>query len=105
MAIRITQKDDKKLTLSGTSTELNSVYARLEIALFPDGTSANAGLHVYDSKSSYTAGKRTARVDDLILSRRVELEEGVEQTLSSVHDAVKELIKADGYTATVVDLS
>lgn len=104
MAIRITQKDDKKLTLSGTSTELNSIYARLEITMHPDGKQAQAGLYLYDSKSSYTSGKQTARVEEIDTLKSVTLAEGVKQTLTDVHNAVKELIKADGYTVAIVDL-
>ena len=105
MALTITKKGDAKLQLDGTSLELDSVYARLEMVLRPDGKSVDASLYLYDAKASYTSGKNRVKINainkdgegndtskTLQTFYRVSLIDGKAQSLGDIHDAVKRLI-------------
>ena len=117
MALTITKKCDAKLGLDGTSLELDSVYARLEMVLRPDGKSVATTLYLYDAKASYTAGKSRVKINainkdgegndtskELQTFYMVSLDEGKAQSLGDIHDAVKTLVAADGYTVAKKDL-
>ena len=106
MALEITAAGDAKLLISGTSTELASVYARIEFALPKTGENMQGALYLYEDKAKYVADQGSLlRLDDLATNYAVSIDIATEtQSLQTGHDKIKEDLEAAGYTVAIVDL-
>ena len=105
MALTITANGDASLTISGTSTTLNEVYARLEFGCPKSGESMNAALYVYATKALYeSAPNSLLRLDELITNFNVDVVAPAIQSLQVGHEGVKAELETLGYTVEIVDL-
>ncbi len=106
MALEITAAGEAKLPISGTSTELASVYARIEFALPKSGESMQGALYVYEDKAKYVADPGSLlKLEDFTTSYPIEIDIATEsQSLQTGHDKIKADLEAVGYTIVIVDL-
>ena len=93
------------LTIQGTSTTVDSVYSRLEIALFPSGRNMQVSSLVYGAKSNYSAGDSILRIKELQNSLfNFDVASGETQSMLLAHQKVEAQLEADGYSVVIVDL-
>ena len=106
MALEITAQGDAKLQISGTTTELSSVYARLEFGLPKNGESMSGALYVYAAKSEYdNSPSSLLKLDNLITGYNVAIDIATEtQSLQVGHEKIKEELETAGYTVAIIDL-
>jgi len=106
MALTITAAGDAKLTVSGTTTELTDVYARIEFALPKTGESMQGALYLYQDKAKYEAEPGSLlKLDNLATNYTALIDIATEtQSLQIGHDKIKEDLEAAGYTVTIEDL-
>ena len=106
MALEITAQGEAKLVISGTTTELASIYARIEFACPKDGASMNGALYNYAAKAEYEANSGSLlKLDDLTTGYNVEIDTATEtQSLQTGHDKIKEVLEEAGYSVIIVDL-
>jgi len=106
MALEITAQGDAKLVISGTTTELASIYARIEFACPKNGASMQGALYNYAAKAEYDANPGSLlKLDDLTTSYNVEIDIATEtQSLQTGHDKIKEELETAGYSVSIVDL-
>ena len=107
MALEITAQGEANLKISGTNTELSSVYARIEFALPKNGESMGGALYVYSAKAEFTANPASLlKIDDLITGYNVEIDTATEtQSLQTGHNKIKEVLEEAGYSVVIVDLA
>jgi len=107
MALEISAQNDAKLIISGTTTELPSIYSRLEFGLNKDGASMSCTLFNYNAKTNYESEINSLlRIENLITSYKIEIDVAIEeQSLLVGHQKVQSQIEALGYSVTIVDLS
>ena len=108
MALIITAAGDAKLTISGTNTELASVYSRVEFVFNKNGSNSNASMYFYQSKDYYDAGGASIlKLKELgspstfsfIIDTSTE-----KQSLQTGSEAAKTQLEAMGYSVVLVDL-
>ena len=107
MALEITATATSKLTIKGTTIELNSIYSRLEFALPKNGESMQAALYNYESKALYeTEDSSFLKTEELQDNYEitVDVAAGEEQSLQLGHQKVKEQLESEGYTVVIVGL-
>jgi len=106
MALEITAAGDAKLPISGTSTELASVYARIEFALPKNGETMQGALYLYEDKAKYVADPGSLlKLDNLATIYTVSIDITTEtQSLQIGHDKIKTDLETTGYTVVIVDL-
>ena len=107
MALEITAQGDAKLVISGTTTELATIYARIEFGLPKSGESMSGALYIYSAKSEYdTSPNSLLRIDDFITGYNIEVDIATEtQSLQTGHEKIKEELEVIGYSVAIVDLS
>jgi len=106
MALEITAAGDAKLRISGTATELASIYSRLTFSFNYDGSNSGATLYNYSSKTEYEALPNDllsvngfSSYISFLIDTATE-----EQSLETGHAKVKADLEAQGYTVVIVDL-
>ena len=106
MALTITAAGDAKLTISGTATELASIYARIEFSCPKNGASMQGALYCYSSKAQYEADEKSIlKLDALQTHFNLTIDTATEtQSLQTGHDKVKADLEGIGYTVSIVDL-
>lgn len=105
MALIIQANGEAKLKISGTDTELASIYSRLEFGLPKNGASINAGLYNYASQALYTADPSSLlKLEGFTTNYNVDVVAPAEQSLQVGHEGVKAQLEALGYTVEIVDL-
>jgi len=105
MALTITASGDASLTISGTSTTLNEIYARLEFGLPKNGESMNAGLYLYATKALYESTPSSLlKLDELTTNFNVDVVAPAQQSLQVGHEGVKSQLETLGYIVEIVDL-
>lgn len=107
MALIITAQNDAKLIISGTTTELPSIYSRIEFACPKNGASMQGALYNYVAKTDYEANPSSIlKLNDFISNYRVDIDTATEQqSLLTGSEKIKEQIEALGYSVQIVDLS
>lgn len=107
MALEITAQGEANLKISGTNTELSSVYARIEFACPKDGSSMQGALSIYSAKAEFTNNPASLlKVDDLITSYRVDIDIATEmQSLQTGHEKIKAVLEEAGYSVAIIDLT
>ena len=90
MALTITKTEKTTLTIKGTSIELPSVYARIELAASPNGKDMQMGMYYYEDKVSFKAAQGAVKVNELknLYNSSANLEESESQSvqlLSLIH--------------------
>ena len=106
MALEISKKDDAKLTIQGTSIELDSIYARIELAAAANGKDMQMGMYYYENKAAFEAGGSVLKVAEMkaLYNAAADLEEGEAQSVALASDKVKADLESAGYTVAIVDL-
>tara|TARA_R110000824_G_scaffold120894_1_gene276627 strand:+ start:706 stop:1029 length:324 start_codon:yes stop_codon:yes gene_type:complete len=106
MALVITAEGDARLIISGTATDLATIYSRIEFACPKNGASMQGALYNYGAKAEYDASPSSLlRIDDLITTYNVEIDIATEeQSLQVGHEKIKAQLEAVGYTVAIVDL-
>lgn len=106
MALEITAAGSAKLIISGTTTELASIYARIEFACPKNGASMQGALYNYAAKTEYEAdAKSLLRLDSFQTNYAVAIDVATqEQSLETGHEGIKTQLEAEGYTVVIVDL-
>ena len=107
MALEITAAGEAKLTISGTTTELTDIYARVEFACPKDGTTMQGALYCYIDKDKYEADPGSLlRLEDFLTSYEIQIDINIEaQSLQTGHDKIRQALMDQGYTVVIVDLS
>lgn len=106
MALTITKTDEASLTIKGTSIELPSVYARIELAASPNGINMQMGMYYYEDKAAFQAAQGVLKVNELkdLFNGAADLEESESQSVQLASEKVKAELEAKGYTVSIVDL-
>lgn len=106
MALEITAAGDAKLVISGTATELASIYSRINFSFQPNGSSCYGSLSVYGAKANYESSEGNILViDNLQLGYSFTIDTATEeQSLETGHEKVKVALETLGYTVAIVDL-
>jgi len=107
MALIITAQNEAKLIISGTTTELVSIYSRIEFSLNKDGASMGSALYNYSAKTDYEANvSALLKISNFALSYPIEIDVATEeQSLLIGHQKVQTQIEALGYSVAIVDLT
>jgi predicted GNAT family acetyltransferase len=106
MALTITKKGDAKLVIQGTSVELDTAYARVELAAAANGTDMQMGMYYYADKASFKAGKQVVKIDGLtsLFNATADTAGGEKQTIDLACSKVKADLEGKGYTVALADL-
>ncbi len=106
MALEITAAGDAKLIISGTTTELATIYSRIEFACPKNGASMQGALYNYAAKTEYdTTPSSLLKLEGFTTSYNVEIDTATEeQSLQTGHEKIKTQLEAVGYTVVIVDL-
>jgi len=106
MALTITKTDEAPLTIKGTSIELPSVYARIELAASPNGVDMQMGMYYYEDKAAFQAAQGVLKVNELqdLFNGAADLEQSESQSVQLASEKVKAQLEAKGYTVAIVDL-
>jgi len=106
MALEITEGAEAKLTLTGTSTELPSVYARIGCVMPDNGLTIKARMFNYQEKALYLAGETSANIEEIQAKYDLEVDvaSGETQTIQLAHEKMKAILEAEGYTVQIIDL-
>ena len=80
MALEITAQNDAKLIISGTTTELATIYARIEFACPKNGETMQGALYNYATKSEYdTSPNALLRLDAFQTSYAITIDVATQQ--------------------------
>jgi len=104
MALTITKTDEATITIKGTSIELDSAYARIELAAAANGVDMQMGMYYYEDKAAFQAGQGVVKVNELKPLFNAATEEAESQSIQLASEKVKTELEADGYTVSIVDL-
>ena len=106
MALEISKSDEAKLTISGTSIELDSIYARISLAAAENGINMQMGMYYYEDAASFEAGSGVLRIEEMkgVYYGQADIEQGQTQTILLASEKVKEDLEAQGYTVAIVEL-
>lgn len=106
MALEISKSGDAKLTIEGTSMELNSAYARIELAAAANGVDMQMGMYYYENAAAFEAGSGVLRIAEMkpLYNAAADIAEGETQTILLASEKVKEALEAQGYTVAILDL-
>ena len=106
MALNITAQGDAKLTIKGTSIELNSIYARVELAAAANGVNMQMGMYYYENSASFDAGNGTVKINEMkpLYNGEADTTEGETQTILLASEKVKAALEAEGYSVSIVEL-
>ena len=108
MALEISKSDTAKLTISGTNTELDSVYGRIQFTFEQNGSNSRGEIYLYQDKSYYDSGqpsalkiKELASPCDFSFTIDIATEE---QSLQTGSEAAKQQLESLGYSVAIIDL-
>ena len=106
MALEISKQDEAKLTIQGTSIELDSIYARIELAAAANGVDMQMGMYYYENAAAFEAGSQVLRIAEMkpLYNAAADIEGGETQTILLASEKVKEDLEAQGYTVAIVEL-
>ena len=106
MALNITAQGDAKLTINGTSIELNSIYARIELAAAANGVNMQMGMYYYENAAAFDAGNGTVKINEMkpLYNGEADTAEGETQTILLASEKVKAALEAEGYSVSIVEL-
>ena len=106
MALEISKTADASLTIQGTSIELDSIYARIELAAAANGIDMQMRMYYYEDAASFEAGSGVVKITEMksLYSGQADIAAGETQTILLASEKVKAALEAEGYTVTIVDL-
>lgn len=106
MALEISKAGDAKLTIEGTSIELDSAYARIELAAAANGINMQMGMYYYENAATFEAGGGVLRIAEMkpLYNAVVDIAQGETQTILLASEKVKEALEAQGYSVAIIEL-
>ncbi len=106
MALEISKSDTAKLTIQGTSIELDSAYARIELAAAANGVDMQMGMYYYENAAAFEAGSQVLNIKEMqtLFNAQADIAQGQTQTILLASEKVKEDLEAQGYTVAIVEL-
>ena len=106
MALEISKAGDAKLTIEGTSIELDNAYARIELAAAANGVDMQMGMYYYENAATFEAGGGVVRIAEMkpLYNAEADIAQGQTQTILLASEKVKEDLEAQGYTVAIVEL-
>jgi hypothetical protein len=106
MALEISKSDEAKLTISGTSIELDSIYARISLAAAANGVNMQMGMYYYENAATFEAGGGVLNIEEMkaVYTGQADIEQGQTQTILLASEKVKEALEAKGYSVAIVEL-
>ena len=106
MALEISKAGDAKLTIEGTSIELDSAYARIELAAAANGVDMQMGMYYYENAAAFTAGTQVLKIAEMkpLYNAEADIAQGETQTILLASEKVKESLEAQGYSVVIVEL-
>lgn len=106
MALEISKSDTAKLTIQGTSIELDSAYARIELAAAANGVNMQMGMYYYENAAAFESGSKVLKIDEMkpVYNAEADIAQGETQTILLASEKVKEALEAQGYTVAIVEL-
>ena len=106
MALEISKNGGAKLTIQGTSIELDSAYARIELAAAQNGVNMQMGVYYFENKATWEEGSSVAKIAEMtsLYNAEADIAQGETQTILLANEKVKEAIEAQGYTVAIVDI-
>ena len=106
MALEISKSDTAKLTIQGTSIELDSIYARVELSAAANGVDMQMGMYYYENATAFIEGSGVVKVKEMksLYNAKADTEGGQTQTILLASEKVKESLEAEGYTVTIIEL-
>ena len=107
MALEITAQGSAKLIVSGTTTEVASIYSRVEFACPKSGESMQGALYNYSAKTDYESNPNSLlKLDNFQTRFNVTIDTATEQqSLLTGSEKIKSDLEALGYSVTIVDLT
>lgn len=103
MALIIKSTENKKITISGTSIELQEVYARVRFLGDYSGTTIQGEVMTFANSTTFAEGK-VLYTDVPIGNYQAELEQGEIQSLETAHKYGKLAYEQQGYEV-IIDLA
>ena len=106
MALEITESGSAILEISGTTTTVTSVYARIDFNMVKTGETMQGGLSIYASKTDYTTDMSSVlNLKDFPSVFAMDVDVATEeQSLQTGHDKIKAQLEVLGYSVVIVDL-
>lgn len=106
MALNITAQGDAKLTINGTSIEMNSIYARIELAAAANGINMQMGMYYYENAAAFESGNGTVKINEMqsLYNGEADIAGGETQTVLVASEKVKAALEEQGYSVSIVDL-
>ncbi len=105
MALIITENGEAKLRISGTNTDLGSMYSRISFDCSLSGKEMRAVVNSYSTKAEYEANAGSLLLIDKLPNQfYVDVIPPAVQSLQTVHEGVKAELETLGYTVEIVDL-
>ena len=106
MALEISKSESAKLTIQGTSIELDSAYARIELAAAANGKDMQMGMYYYENAAAYESGSKVLTIAEMkgLYNAEADVESGEKQTIAIASEKVKAKLEEDGYSVSVVDI-
>ena len=106
MALEISKNGDAKLTIQGSSIELDSAYARIELAAAANGVNMQMGMYYYENAAAFEAGSKVLRISEMkpLYNATADIAQGETQTILLASEKVKADLESAGYNVTIVEL-
>ena len=106
MALEISKQDEAKLTIQGTSIELDSIYARIELAAAANGVDMQMGMYYYEDAAAFDGGASVLKIKEMksLYNAQADIEEGETQSILIASEKVKADLEAAGYSVSIVEL-
>lgn len=106
MALEITENGASKLVISGTATELNTIYARINFSFQRNGSDCYGKMYFYGTKTQFESNSNNLLgIDGLVSGYSFNIDTAIEQqSLITGHEKIKADLENIGYTVAIVDL-
>jgi hypothetical protein len=104
MGLIINSTEEQKITITGTTIDVPSVYGRLEFAGRADGKTLEIAVATYASKEAFESGASALSTNVPMGNLTVEIKPDEVQGLDTAHEYGKIAFENAGYNVTI-DLS
>jgi hypothetical protein len=104
MGLIINSTEEQKITITGTTIDVPSVYGRLEFAGRADGKTLEIAVATYASKEAFESGASALSTNVPMGNLTVEIQPNEVQGLDTAHEYGKIAFENAGYNV-IIDLS
>jgi hypothetical protein len=102
MALLIKSTEESKIYLRNTDIVLDEIYTRIQFTAHPNGMSIEACLSYYQTKQKYLENKYLPI--DMDANYYFDISDLEEQSLSIVHNYVRDIFVSKGYLVDILPL-